>query len=161
MRMSEGVEWALHTCLNLTWTDGDEAVPTAKLAAMYDLPPAYLNKHLQALVRAGILSSTSGPRGGFRLARAPGKVTMLDVVTAIEGPEAAFRCRSILGKGPGGDPRVDYRDVCVIAGAMAVAEAAFRDHLASVTLADLRQTVVHRFPATPRDTRVGLNLESG
>jgi len=47
MRMSQGVEWALHTCLNLSWLDAP--VPTSTLAAFYELPPAYLNKQLQAL----------------------------------------------------------------------------------------------------------------
>ena len=67
MRTSQGVEWALHACLNLSWLDAP--APTGTLAAFYDLPPAYLNKQLQALVRAGILTSTPGPRGGFQLAR--------------------------------------------------------------------------------------------
>jgi Rrf2 family protein len=160
MRMSEGVEWALHTCVNLTWAESSEAVTTARLAALYELPPAYLNKHLQALVRAGILPATPGPRGGFRLARAPEKVTMLDVVTAVEGAGPAFRCESILGKGPGGDPRVDYREVCAIARAMGRAEAAYREQLGSVTLADLKQTVERSYPSAPRETRIGLELET-
>src|SRR5438552_2987201 len=101
--MSEGVEWALHTCLNLAWAEPGTSVPTATLAAFYDLPPAYLNKHLQALARAGIVASTPGPRGGFQLARNPARITVLDVVTAIEGPQDAFRCTEILRKGPGGD----------------------------------------------------------
>src|SRR4051812_21587601 len=86
MRMSEGVEWALHSCLNLAWVEPGEAMTAARLAAFYELPTAYLNKQLQALARAGIVTSTPGPRGGFRLARPPERITLLDVVTAIEGP---------------------------------------------------------------------------
>ena len=63
--MSGGVEWALHCCLNLAWTGGEQAVPAARLAAFYDLPTAYLNKQMQALAREGIVSSVPGPRGGF------------------------------------------------------------------------------------------------
>ena len=151
--MSQGVEWALHTCLNMTWAEGDEAITTATLAAFYDLPVSYLNKQLQALVRAGILSSTSGPRGGFRLARSPGRVTLLDVVTAIEGPQEAFRCEGILRKGPGGRSDVDYVESCVISQAMRGAEAAWRAALSATTLADLRGTVEQRFPGTPQGTR--------
>ncbi|MBX6766206.1 MAG: Rrf2 family transcriptional regulator [Actinomadura rubrobrunea] len=155
MRMSEGVEWALHTCLNLTWVDG-RAVPTATLAAFYGLPSAYLNKQLQALVRAGILTSTSGPRGGFRLARRPEEITVLDVVVAIEGPQEAFECTEILRQGPGGEPGVDYREVCVIAQTMRQAELSWRRELAGRTLADLKATVEERFPAVPAQTRSGL-----
>jgi Rrf2 family protein len=151
--MSQGVEWALHTLLNMTWVEDDEAITTATLAAFYDLPPAYLNKQLQALVRAGILSSTSGPRGGFRLARSPERTTLLDVVLAIEGPQDAFRCESILRNGPGGRPDVDYVEACVISQAMHGAEVAWRAALGATSLADLRATVLQRFPETPAGTR--------
>ncbi|RVX46207.1 BadM/Rrf2 family transcriptional regulator [Nonomuraea polychroma] len=154
--MSEGVEWALHTCLNLAWVEEDRSVPTSTLAAFYELPPAYLNKQLQALVRAGILASTSGPRGGFRLARDPGKITVLDVVAAIEGPQEAFECAEILRQGPGGVPGVDYRKICVISQTMRQAELNWRRELAGRTLADLKSTVEERFPAVPGQTRHGL-----
>lgn len=72
MRMSEGVEWAIHSCLNLTWLEPGEAVTAARMAAFYALPAAYLNKQLQALARAGILTSTPGPRGGSGSREAPG-----------------------------------------------------------------------------------------
>ncbi|MCX4390637.1 Rrf2 family transcriptional regulator [Micromonospora peucetia] len=151
--MTEGVEWALHSCLNLTWSEPGQAVSAARLAAFYQLPTAYLNKQLQALVRAGILSSTSGPRGGFRLARAAEAITVLDVVVAIEGPEEAFRCEQILRQGPGGRGDVDYRQVCLVSQTMRRADLAWRRELAGQTLADLRATVQQRYPDTPGNTR--------
>jgi Rrf2 family protein len=152
MRMSEGVEWALHSCLNLTWLPTGQAIPAAKLAAFYGLPTAYLNKQLQALVRAGILLSTSGPRGGFQLARSPESVTLLDVVVAIEGPDEAFRCEQILKQGPGADPKLDYRRVCLVSQAMRRADLAWRRELAGQTLADLKTTVERQYPATRSNT---------
>ncbi|GAB3964488.1 Rrf2 family transcriptional regulator [Plantactinospora veratri] len=151
MRMSQGVEWALHTCLNLSWLD--DPVPTGTLAAFYELPPAYLNKQLQALVRAGILVSTSGPRGGFRLARAPEAVSLLDIVAAIEGPEELFRCDEILRKGPGEHAGVDYRQSCAFAQAMRGAELAWRRELAGKSVADVRADVEHGHPEAPANTR--------
>jgi len=153
MRMSEGVEWALHSCLNLSWVEPGRAVKTATLAAFYELPAAYLNKQLQALARAGILSSTSGPRGGFQLARSPEVITLLDVVTAIEGPEEAFRCDEILRQGPGGDAETDYRQTCLISQGMRRADLAWRRELAAQTLADIKSAVERQFPATPQNTR--------
>jgi Rrf2 family protein len=153
MRMNEGVEWALHSCLNLSWAGPDRAVTAARLAAFYKLPTAYLNKQLQALARAGILSSTSGPKGGFRLARPLDEITLLDVVVAIEGPDEAFRCAGILREGPGGDPKTDYRETCVLSQAMRRADLAWRRELAAQTLADIRATVEERFPGTPQRTR--------
>jgi DNA-binding IscR family transcriptional regulator len=74
---------------------------TAQLAASHDLPRAYLNKQLQALAQAGLLVSTPGVRGGFRLARPPEAISLLDVVEAIEGPQEAFRCTEIRQRGAG------------------------------------------------------------
>ncbi|MFG6201200.1 RrF2 family transcriptional regulator [Nonomuraea sp. JJY05] len=147
--MSEGVEWALHSCLNLAWAEPGEAMTTARLAALYELPTAYLNKQLQALARAGILTSTPGPRGGFRLARRLEKITLLDVVTAIEGPGEAFRCEELLRKGPGGRADVDYRKACVISQAMRQAELVWRKKLAGRTLADIKATLDRRSSRTP------------
>jgi Rrf2 family protein len=152
MRMGEGVEWALHSCLNLSWLPAGRAVPAAKLAAFYGLPAAYLNKQLQALARAGIVSSTSGPRGGFQLARSPQHITLLDVVVAIEGPDQAFRCEQLLKRGPGADPEVDYRQACLVAQAMRRADVAWRRELSGQTLADLKAAVERRHPATPSNT---------
>ncbi|MEV2268664.1 RrF2 family transcriptional regulator [Nonomuraea africana] len=95
----------------------------------------------------------SGPRGGFRLARSPRDVTVLDVVTAIEGPREAFRCQQILRRGPGGRENVDYRKACVVSQTMGRAELAWRRELASQTLADIQATVEQRAPGTPDATR--------
>lgn len=151
--MNRGVEWALHSCLNLGWLDRDRAVTGERLAAFYDLPPAYLNKQLQALTRAGILASVSGPRGGFRLARRLGDITLLDVVVAIEGHSDAFMCGEILRHGPGGDPATDYRESCIISQAMIRAETQWRQALAAETLADIRSRVETSYPQTASATR--------
>jgi len=149
--MSQGVEWALHTCLNLSWLDAP--VPTGVLATFYELPPAYLNKQLQALVRAGILTSVSGPRGGFQLARDPSAISLLDIVAAIEGTEELFRCDQIISKGPGEHAGVDYRHSCAFAQAMRGADLAWRRELAGRTVADVRADVERGHPESPADTR--------
>ena len=137
MRMSEGVEWALHCCLTLAWLDG-ETVPTATLAAAFEVPPHYLNKILQALVRTNILTSTAGVKGGFRLARPATKISVLDVVDAVEGPEEAFRCTEIRQRGPGKTANAkDFFRPCGIAAVMARANVVWRKELARTTIADL------------------------
>lgn len=140
MRMSEGVEWAVHCCLTLAWleTETEAAVPTATLAAAFDLPAHYLNKFLQALTRAGVLTSSAGPRGGFRLARRPEQITLLDVVEAIEGKSAAFRCTDIRRRGAGMSARAsEFARPCGVAIAMNKADRAWRASLASQTIGGL------------------------
>ncbi len=137
MRMNEGVEWGLHCCVALGWIGQNEVISTAKLAAKFGLPAAYLNKTLQALARAGILVSSAGPKGGFRLARSPEKITLLQVVDAIEGPEAVFRCTEIRRTGDGASPASECRRPCAITSAMRRAEAAWRRELSIQTVASI------------------------
>ncbi|MGN6722654.1 MAG: RrF2 family transcriptional regulator [Marmoricola sp.] len=145
MKMSVGVEWALHSCLELNWAS-PQLVPTTRLAALHELGATYLNKQLQALVKAGIVTSTSGPRGGFTLARDPADITVLDVVEAVEGSAHAFRCTEIRQKGPlAASPEACARP-CQIASVMYKAEAAWRRELAAVTVAEIAGTVRRDIP---------------
>jgi len=140
--MSEGVEWALHACIALDWIGDGEAVPTARLASVFELPPAYLNKHLQALAKAGIVRSRPGPRGGFQLNRGLEAISLLDVVTAIEGPDDAFRCQEIRQRGVAADvPAREFRTTCAVASAMRTADLAWRRALAAQSLAEVRAAV--------------------
>ncbi len=140
MRMNEGVEWAAHVCLLLHWLqDGDPApVPVARLAEAYDLPAAYLVKQVQALTRAGITESVPGKRGGVRLARSADRITLMDVVAAIEGPDDAFACTEIRRQGMNADrPAREFARPCGIAHAMRGAELAWRRELAATSILDL------------------------
>jgi Rrf2 family protein len=143
----------------MSWTPPGEAVNSAKLAAFYQLPAAYLNKQLQALVRAGILASVSGPRGGFHLARRPDNISVLDVVLAVEGPEPAFRCEGILGAVPEQDRRENFVRSCLISQTMRQAELAWRQALARQTIAGIADSMDRRFPGD-RDNAVR-HLASG
>lgn len=136
--MGEGVEWSLHCCVTLGWAEEHWPIPIARLAGWFDLPPEYLKKRLQTLVRAGILTSTPGIRGGFGLARPPEQITLLDVVTAIEGGTDPFRCTEIRQRGDSGrTATTDFTHQCGIARAMRRAELAWRRELAAQTIAEL------------------------
>lgn len=135
--MSDGVEWALHVSAVLAVVPPDRGLTAAKLAEFHGVPGAYLAKHLQALTRAGVFEAVPGRGGGYRLAKPAKDITVLDVVEAVEGRMRAFTCAEIRQRGPAGGPKADYRSVCGIARVMYDAEAAYRDALESVTIADL------------------------
>ena len=137
MKLSDGVEWGLHCCTVLALLPHDAALPAGRLAEFHGVPGAYLAKHLQALSRAGIVESVPGKHGGYRLARSPAEVTLLDIVTAIEGNEYAFRCTEIRQRGPAAMPAREYRIPCGIARAMHRAEAAYRAELKKQTVGDI------------------------
>ena len=135
MQLPEGVEWSIHCLWLLALLPPDDALSSRRLAEFYGLPEAYLSKLLKMLVRAGLLAASSGPRGGFRLARDPAGITFLDVVDAVEGRAPVFRCMEIRQRGPVPLPEADCRRECGIASVMHDAERAWRDHLAVATIA--------------------------
>jgi Rrf2 family protein len=137
MKISDGVEWSIHCCTVLALLPAGMALPAARLAEFHGVPAAYLAKHLQALARAGIVESTQGPRGGYRMARAAADVSLLDIVVAVEGGEPAFRCSEIRQRGPAGMDPKQYKIPCGIARAMWRAEDAWRASLQEQTLADI------------------------
>jgi Rrf2 family protein len=142
MRIGEGVEWGLHCCTLLAVLAPGQTLPATKLAEYHGVPPAYLAKHLQALSRAHLVESVPGPRGGYRLAREPDAITVLDVVEAIDGDEPAFRCHEIRQRGPAAMPAASYVRRCGIARAMWAAESAWKAELRARSVADLVAGVV-------------------
>ncbi|HEX7168423.1 MAG TPA: Rrf2 family transcriptional regulator [Acidimicrobiales bacterium] len=145
--MSEGVEWGIHCCALLAVLPDDIALPASRLAEFHGVPAAYLAKHLQALSAAGIVESGAGRRGGYRLARHPRDISLLDVVDAIDGDTRVFRCSEIRQRGPAALDPSCYRKACGIARAMWAAEQAWRDALAQQTIADLLVGLANDVPS--------------
>jgi Rrf2 family protein len=148
MRMSDAVEWSVHCCTVLAAVPEDQAMPAARLAEFHEVPPAYLAKALQAMAAAGIVESRPGPHGGYRLARPPSDISVLDIVLAVDGDEAAFRCREIRQRGPAanaGSPA--HRRPCGIARVMWRAEDAWRAELAAVSVGEIVTELVATVPA--------------
>jgi Rrf2 family protein len=147
MRMSDGVEWMVHCCSLLAALPPGQALPAAKLAEFHEVPPAYLAKHLQAASAAGIVESVAGRRGGYRLARPAGEVSLLDIVLAVDGDDTAFRCSEIRQRGPVRGPATIYRRPCGIARAMWRAEDAWRAELAATSIEDIVLELAESAPA--------------
>jgi Rrf2 family protein len=137
MKLSEGVEQAIHCVAFLAGLSEDGVLSAAALAELHGVSTSYLLKHLQALSGAGIVVPTPGPRGGYRLARAPRDISLLDIVLAVEGPAPAFRCAEIRQRGPNPLPQRYFTKPCQINAAMLKAERAYRAELAKVSVAEL------------------------
>lgn len=137
MKLGDGVEQAVHSVLLLSSLTSTGVLSAIALAEYHGVSASYLLKHLQALAGAGILQSVPGPKGGYRLARAPERITLLDIVLAVEGPEPAFRCAEIRQRGPSPLQSRFYKTPCAVNVAMLKAEQAYRSELRKVTIADL------------------------
>ena len=149
MKIVEGVEWAAHACAVLAGLGPGASLNAAALASFHQLPTAYMAKHLQALVRAGVLAANRGSGGGYRLARPPREISLWDVQAAIEGPEPSFRCQNIRRQGPCA-AFTSAEVPCDIACAFLAADAAYRAQLKTVSLADIARDVGASYGAEGR-----------
>ena len=146
MKLSGGVEWALHCCVVLT--TATEPVPAARLAELHDVSGSYLAKQLQALSHAGLVTSVQGKAGGYVLTRAPELITILEVVAAVDGAQPAFVCTEIRQRGPLAAAPAACTQPCPIARAMAGADAAWRAALQAISIADLARGVEQDYGPT-------------
>ena len=136
LEMPDSVESALH-CTWLLAQQPATALPARRLAEFHGLPQAYLSKILKLLTRADVLRAVPGTGGGYRLARDPEEITVLDILTAVQGNGPMFRCRELRQRGPVPLPVEACRRPCGIAAVMHRAEQAWRQELAATTLAAL------------------------
>jgi Rrf2 family protein len=95
--LSQTVEYALRAMMHLA-SLGGTPVNCQTIAAQTRVPPGYLSKVMRDLVVANLVESFRGPNGGFILAKAPDRITILDVVNAVDPILRIHKC-------PVGNPR--------------------------------------------------------
>lgn len=79
-------DYGAHAVIELARRFGQGPVQCAEIAASQKIPESYLDQLLSSLRRVGIVHSVRGPHGGHELARDPRRLTLGDIVTALEGP---------------------------------------------------------------------------
>lgn len=108
------------------------------LAERLNLPLPVLRNILKQLTSRGMLKSTRGTRGGYRLARSPQEITLAQLLEAIEGPMRLARCCSVPEGEEEGECRLE--ESCLIRGNMRRVHASLMQLLDEVTLAQLADT---------------------
>lgn len=78
--------YAVLALAELARSQGTEPVPIGELARRRDVPVQFLEQLFAVLRRGGIVSSQRGVRGGYRFAREPATITVLEVVELLDGP---------------------------------------------------------------------------
>ncbi len=86
MKISRSTGYALLAVGYIAKHQEQKIILSQSISKEYDIPLEYLLKILQQLVKANVLRSKRGPRGGFSLARPAKKITLLNVIEAVDGP---------------------------------------------------------------------------
>ena len=97
MKISRTVAYAVQATLQLAQAKSSLPVPCSQLAAEGKMPERFLLQILRQLVTHGVLHSTRGVDGGYTLDRPPERISLLEVIEAIDGP---LNADLVAGEGP-------------------------------------------------------------
>jgi Rrf2 family protein len=91
MRISAKADYAVRAVVELAAATDEKPIKAERIANAQNIPLNFLENILGELRHAGIVRSHRGAEGGFRLAKPADKITVADVIRAVEGPLASVR----------------------------------------------------------------------
>lgn len=131
MRLTAKSEYGLLAMIELACRYDLGTSSAREIAEKRSIPTRFLEQLFVGLRRAELVTAVRGAKGGFRLTRDPGQITVLEIVEALEGPLTASVCESDRGNECG------QAGICAAAPVWAKATRALRDVFASTTLGEL------------------------
>jgi Rrf2 family protein len=132
MFFSASTTHALRAAAWLAANGGGEAILGRDLARELKIPPDYLSKVLATLARSGVLTASRGAKGGYRLARPPERIRLVQVVTPFEGSRVRSACLLRPDRPCRGSA------ACSAHASWGDVNDAYREFLDQTTLADIR-----------------------
>lgn len=132
--------YAIRAGLALAHNGAGAVVPASRIAREMHIPVRFLPQVLGDLTRAGIVEARLGRSGGYRLAKPPGEVSLLDLIEATEG-DARRRTCVLTGRSCG-----DEEPACDVHEVFLAAQVALLGRLAQASLADILAGSDHALP---------------
>ncbi|MDX9752520.1 MAG: Rrf2 family transcriptional regulator [bacterium] len=129
MKFSQSLDLALHSLMFIACESSDKPVMIKDLAKMLNASESYLARIMLWLAKSGILKSIRGKRGGFTFKIPPDKITIADVVVAIDTDAGQFECM--------GDDRHCNKSECAVVQLFAEARGEMLRVLRRMTIADM------------------------
>jgi Rrf2 family protein len=131
--ISTTTQYALRALAKLSDLEPETAMLGRELAKEANIPANYLSKILLTLRNAGLLTTARGSGGGYRLAKRPEEIHLIDVVEVFDAPRAKPPC--LLGEGECSDD-----EACSAHHAWKEVRATFVRFLESTTLAEISKS---------------------
>ncbi len=140
MKISAQEEYGLRCLLQLALSSQEEGTTVKEIARLEGLSPAYVEKLLRTLGKAGLIHSLRGTKGGYRLNRTPSEIGLGEVVRALGSvPSTSQICDRFTGQ-------LDsciHMDNCCIRSAWATLNHAIQNFLDNTYLSDLMGGEAH------------------
>ena len=92
LRLSKSADYGLMAMRRLALLPRGACRSAREIASEHRIPPALMAKLLQRLARNGLVASHHGTKGGYRIARPASRISLREVIEAIEGPMAMLEC---------------------------------------------------------------------
>lgn len=92
MLISQKSEYGIRALADIVAHSKDRPVNRSDIARRQQIPLPYLSQVLGMLVNGDLLTSTRGPSGGYRLKKRPDEISLLEIVTLLQGPVAPAHC---------------------------------------------------------------------
>jgi Rrf2 family protein len=131
LKLTKKADYGLMAMKHLAEHAEEGACSAKDVADSYGIPVEALAKILQRLVKAGLLQSLHGTKGGYVLARHPGMITAFEVIRAIDGPLFITSCITVRGE-------CGQSDRCTIREPLRRVNDSIEDVLRRITIADMR-----------------------
>nr|WP_251047393.1 Rrf2 family transcriptional regulator [Planococcus sp. ISL-110] len=134
--MKPGVEQSVYAILLLNMLPDKAVLPGEAISQQLGTSPTYFQKLLRKLVSAGLITSVSGVKGGFKLNKKPEDISVFDIYIAIEGQQSLYSSSGVLG---------DLLELeepercCLLTDLMLEAETAWRSRMEQETIALLSE----------------------
>jgi Rrf2 family protein len=132
MQFTKAEEYGILGAQYLAEKDRSIVTPLSEISDAQDIPEKFLAKIFQSLTRAGIVRSHRGVRGGFTLAKEPNKISVKEVLEAIQGPYHLMKCIKDMGV-------CDKDTFCALRELLIMAENRLVSTFEKYTLTDLNK----------------------
>jgi len=130
MQITRQSEYAIKTMLELARAPAGELLSTRYISELQEIPEDFLKKTIKLLVLSKLVATQRGVNGGVRLNKPPEEISLLDIITAIEGPLALNVCLS-----PG--YKCANQPYCPVSRVLHRAQKALAEELNKSTLASM------------------------
>lgn len=128
IKISEAASLALHTMAMLAAAPKQQ-FNTREIASIVGASENHLSKVLQRLTKAGMVKPARGPAGGFKIAKMPGEISLLDIYEFMEGSLVPTTCLL--------ENRTCCGDNCILGNLLTDVDQKVRDYLNKTKLSDL------------------------
>lgn len=132
MELTRKGEYAIRGIIYLAQVPSGKVALISEIADATDVPQTFLAKILQSFAKIGIVKSYRGAGGGFVLGRPATKITLREVVEAVEGPIMPNRC--LIGSGT-----CDREGFCSVHAVWRQIQGKVEEILDDVTIAELAE----------------------